>query len=72
MFEVFKKCTKCGEEKFIQNFAKTNSTNSGYQNICKKCANLRAVEYRAEKRAKKEAEKQALLDRYGKFNQQNQ
>lgn len=62
----------CGEEKFIQTFARTNSTNSGYQSVCKKCANLRAVEYRAAKKAKKEAEKQELLSRYGKFNSQNQ
>lgn len=45
---IYKKCTKCGEEKPMtyEYFRKDNSTKTGYRSYCKECDKIRCMKYR--------------------------
>ena len=42
---VYKKCTKCGEVKAVDRFAKNKTTSTGLASQCKDCVNKRRSDF---------------------------
>lgn len=57
MGEIFKKCTKCGEEKPTSDFYKSKSGKFGVSSICKVCNSIQRKEYAEKNREKLNAKK---------------
>lgn len=64
-------CTRCGEDKSVDDFAKSNKVSSGYQNYCKVCSNQHTRAWRKANpsvlKISQHKTKQNLRTRYGQL-----
>lgn len=45
-----KKCTKCGEDKPLDRFARNTKYSDSFRSVCKDCTNKQVLAYRQKKR----------------------